>query len=70
MSKPRARSKPAAAATRAAPTTPPAGPDSSAVGPRKRAASVSPPELCMKRSNDPGSASPSVRTWARSSGVR
>ena len=33
MSNPTARSKPAAAATRAAPTTPPAGPESSAVGP-------------------------------------
>jgi hypothetical protein len=70
MSKPTARVKPAAAATRAAPTTPPAGPDSSAVGPRKRSPSVRPPEDCMKRSCEPGSARCSASTWPRSRGVR
>ena len=70
MSKPRARSKPAAAATRAAPTTPPAGPESSACGARKRSAKVNPPEDCISRSREPGSASRSAATCARSSGVR
>jgi hypothetical protein len=70
MSKPTARSKPAAAATRAAPTTPPAGPESSADGPRKRSPSLSPPDDCMKRRLDPGSARSSADTWRRSSGVR
>jgi hypothetical protein len=70
MSKPIARGWPAAAATRAAPTTPPAGPESSAAGPRKWAASVRPPDDCMKRSRDPGSERASAAAWSRSSGVR
>jgi hypothetical protein len=65
-----ARTKPARAATAVAPTTPPAGPDSSAFGPRKRSASVSPPEDCMKRSSASGSVSRSAAAWPRRSGVR
>ena len=68
-SRSRARCRPPRA-TRAAPTTPPAGPESSAFGPRKRAASVRPPDDCMKRSRAPGSAAASASTWRRSSGVR
>ena len=70
MSKPIARSKPARAATSDAPTTPPAGPESSAFGPRKRSASVSPPDDCMKRSTASGSAARSAAACPRSSGVR
>ena len=70
MSKPIAEAKPSSRATWAAPTAPPAGPESSATGPRKRSASVSPPVLCMKRSRAPGSAAARAATWSRSSGVR
>ena len=52
-SRPRARS-PRARRRAVAPTTPPAGPESSAFGPRKRSASVSPPDDCMKRSSRVG----------------
>ena len=48
-SRSRARSRPAPRRARR-PTAPPAGPESSAFGPRKRAASVRPPDDCMKRS--------------------
>ncbi len=70
MSKPTARAKPARSATKVAPTTPPAGPESSAFGPRKRSASVRPPEDCMKRSCASGSAARSAAACPRNSGVR
>ena len=71
MSKPIAARAPAARATRAAPTTPPAGPESSARGPRKRAPSVSPPDDCMKRSARARQRRARARaTWRCSSGVR
>ena len=64
MSKPTARAKPARGgdargADHAAGRAPRAAP----IGPRKRAASVSPPDDCMKRSRDPGSARCSAATW-------
>ncbi len=55
MSKPMTRSKPAARAVSAMPTTPPAGPDRMASLPRKAFAAVSPPLDCM---NSSGVASP------------
>ena len=47
MSKPTMRPKPAASAVRAAPTTPPAGPDRIASLPWKWPASARPPFDCM-----------------------
>src|SRR5215469_7811359 len=53
MSNPITRSKPAAAAVRAMPTIPPAGPDRIESLPRKLAASVSPPLDCMNSNRTP-----------------
>ena len=50
MSKPITRSKPASAAVFAIPTIPPAGPERIASLPWKAAASVRPPDDCMKNS--------------------
>ncbi len=49
MSKPITRLKPASVAVAAAPTMPPAGPERIASFPSNIAASVSPPEDCMKK---------------------
>ena len=57
MSKPITSAKPACPDTAASPTTPPAGPDSTASLPRKRAAAVRPPDDCMnstRASSQPG----------------
>ena len=48
MSKPIRRRGPSALPAAIMPTTPPAGPDSTPLTPRKPAASTSPPLLCMK----------------------
>ena len=47
MSKPMTRSKPAACAVAAMPTTPPAGPDRMASLPRKAEGLARPPDDCM-----------------------
>ena len=62
MSKPMILDCPAMALTRAAPTTPPAGPDSTASLPWNRPASVSPPEDCMNISLPPMSPSKAAAT--------
>ena len=61
MSKPIMRWTPPDSAVRAAPTMPPAGPDRIASLPWNAAASVSPPEDCMKYSFTPGN---SPATWS------
>ncbi len=73
MSNPITRSKPAAAAVRAMPTMPPAGPDRMESLPRKLAASVSPPLDCMNSSRTPGgrdSSAATSSTYRRSTGDR
>ena len=53
MSKPMTRLAPDISAVLAIPTIPPAGPDSVASLPWKRAPSISPPELCINSGADP-----------------
>ncbi len=67
MSKPITRSKPAARAAAAMPTTPPAGPDRIASLPRNASASASPPEDCMKNSRVPSFSRARVLSMCRRS---
>ena len=62
MSKPSTAGAPAAAAVRATPTTPPAGPETTASLPRKASARTSPPAEVMKNSGAPATASATCRT--------
>ncbi len=61
MSKPITAPKPAAAAVRAMPTMPPAGPERMESLPRNRCASASPPLDCMNSTRVPPS---SPATWS------
>ena len=69
MSKPMTRSKPAARAVCAMPTTPPAGPDRIASLPWNRLAAVSPPDDIMNiRRGPPLLATPSLRSAPQDEG--
>lgn len=70
MSKPMTRSNPACPDVRAMPTTPPAGPDSTASLPRKCAASRSPPLDCMNISRTDSSSPATSSTYRRRIGER
>ncbi len=58
MSKPSTWDRPACSAVRATPTTPPAGPESTASRPRKASARTKPPAEVMNHSGAPS------RAWA------
>ena len=62
MSKPSAALAPAASAVLATPTTPPAGPETTASFPRNASARTSPPAEVMNHSGAPFTASATWRT--------